>query len=88
MRDCSISECEKGSSVVYCPNRFTFNEMLNVKMALHMAPGMIEDFMESVEDYKSLNKEGKAMYDNGEKLIKEMTKLEKKVDGLLDLPIE
>jgi len=83
---CNVKDCESGSQNVYCPNRFTFDEMFNIKMALHLAPGMIEDFMESA-DYKTLKKQEKIMFDNGLRLINEMEKLEEKVDDLLEIAI-
>ncbi|OVY48498.1 hypothetical protein [Clostridium autoethanogenum] len=80
---CNVKECEEGSNVIYCPNRFTFDEMCNIKMSLCLAPQVIKGFIESVEDYESLSKEEKAMFDNGKSLIKQMGKLEKKVNRLV-----
>lgn len=85
MADCSIKECESGGNIVYCPNRFTFDEMCSIKMALHLAPNYIKDFMESVKDnYNSLEQNPKLLYDNGEKLANKMEELEKKVNDLIN----
>jgi hypothetical protein len=86
MSDCSIKECESGGNKVYCPNRFTFDEMCSLKMALHLAPGCLEDFMDSVDStngYNSLDNGGKVMYDQGKSTINKFEELEKKVNSLL-----
>lgn len=81
---CSIKDCENGSDIVYCPNRFTFDEMCNIKMALTLAPGIISEFIRTA-DYKTLKKEEKIMFKEGSRILKEMNKLEIKVDSLLDI---
>lgn len=80
--ECSIKECEEGASNVYCPNRFTFHEMCNIGMALHIAPEVLESFKETA-NYDELDHNGKNMFDNAEKIIQEMNDLEEKVSCLL-----
>lgn len=81
---CNINDCENGAEIVYCPNRFTFEEMCNIKMALMLAPGIISEFIETSE-YKTLCESEKVMFKEGPRIAKEMSKLEIKVDMLLDL---
>lgn len=89
MSDCTnIKDCEKHADKVYCPNRFTFEEMCNIKMALHLAPGYIEDFMESSKDsYESLEQSQKVFYNKGEELMAKMEELESKVNNLISMAI-
>lgn len=88
MKGCNIRDCESGASFVYCPNRFTFEEMADINLALYLVPETIENFIESVKDPNELPKDARYIYDNGKKIIKAMDKLEKKVTRLLKNALE
>lgn len=88
---CNVKDCEKYADKVYCPSRFTFDEMVHIEMALQLAPGYLYSFMEYVREnnnYDALEDNEKIMFDNGMDVIAKMEKLEKKIDRLLRSAIE
>lgn len=86
---CNIEDCEKHSDKVYCPNRFTFDEMATLKVALQLAPGFLDNFVDYVNanSYEELPDSGKVMFDKASEIISKMEKLEKKVDTLISMAI-
>lgn len=88
---CSINDCEKNADKVYCPNRFTFEEMTNIKIALDLAPGYLENFVESVKEnntYNDLSEGEKILYNKAPELIEKMDILDSKVFDLVKMAMK
>lgn len=83
---CSINECEKGASKFYCPNRFTFAEMLSIAKALSIAPMLLSLYVENKDNFTcTLPKEvEKAMLKENDKDIEDMMEVMRKVKGLIE----
>ena len=86
---CSIEDCERHSDKVYCPNRFNFDEMSTLKVALQLAPGFLDSFVDYVNanNYDELPSSGKIMFDKASELTAKMEKLEEKIDNLIGMAL-
>jgi len=84
--NCSIKECENGSSKIYCPNRFTFSEMVTIGRALSIAPMLLSLYIDNKDNFNySLPKDiEKAMLKENDKNIEDMMEVMHKVKGLIE----
>ena len=84
---CSISECEKSGDIVFCPNRFTGYDMLNIQVALAM---VIKDSQSQIDYFfkgkDSIMHEGEVIYKKDfQQQQADIKKLKVKVDGLIEM---
>lgn len=82
---CSTEECESSGDIVFCPNRFTGFDMLDIQSALKLQEGLMRDIKNNF-DGDSMNVNGEEIDEDFiDKKLADYKKLINKVDRLVAL---